>query len=417
MRIAAFGFRSIPLRPGCAGADKFALELLPRLAARGHDVVAYNRLYPGQEPLGDAYAGVRLKSFRTTKLKGFDTLLHSAKACWDILRNDTGDVIHIQNGGNSIFALVLRLFGKRVFLSQDGVDWKRDKWPWYGRVYLRLSSYLTAFAPNRVIFDNVFCRREFEQLFGRRYDFIPFGSEVNDEAVDQSVLAEFGLAPGEFFLFVGRFIPDKGLQYLIPAFERLETDKKLVLVGGSPNPSGFEQQIMSTHDPRILFPGYVYGSRVHALMKNAYAYVQPSDIEGLSPVVLENMGLGTPIICSDIEENRYVVADTAVLFRRGDIDDLLRQLRWALESPGRLRENAVRAQRRAKEYFSWDKVAEAHEIVFGGGRSPYDRIDSSVQRTHSTPPARSASVSLPHPSGRRGANPVVTARVEEDSSN
>jgi len=395
MRIAAFGFRSIPLRPGCAGADKFALELLPRLAARGHEVVAYNRLYPGQEPLGDVYAGVRLKSFGTTKLKGFDTLLHSAKVCWDILRNDTGDIIHIQNGGNSIFALVLRLFGKKVFLSQDGVDWKRDKWPWYGRVYLWLSSYLTAFAPSRVIFDNVFCRRQFEQRFRRRYDFIPFGSEIDEGALDQSVLGDLGLEPGGYFLFVGRFIPDKGLQYLIPAFERLETDKKLLLVGGSPNPSDFERQIMSTADPRILFPGFVYGTKVHALMKNAYAYVQPSDIEGLSPVVLENMGLGTPIICSDIEENCYVVADTAILFRQGDIDDLQRQLRWALESPGRLRENAARARRRAEECFSWDKVAEAHEIVFGGGESPYNRTNPPDQRAHPTPLRRPASAQSP----------------------
>ena len=404
LRIAAFGFRSMPLRPGCAGADKFALELLPRLAARGHEVVAYNRLYPGQESLGDEHQGVRLKSFRTTALKGFDTLLHSARASWDIIRHDTGDVVHIQNGGNSIFALALRLFGKKVFVSQDGADWKRDKWPWYGRAYLWLSSYLTAFAPNRVIFDNVFCRREFERRFNRRYDFIPFGSEVNAQAADESILAELGLRPGSYFLFVGRFIPDKGLQYLVPAFERLATDKKLVLVGGSPNPSDFERQIMSSTDPRIVFPGFVYGTRVHALMKNAYAYVQPSDIEGLSPVVLENMGLGTPVICSDIEENRYVVADTAVLFRQGDVDDLLMQLRWALESPARLRENAERARRRACDHFSWNKVAEAHEIVFAGGESPYNGSEEPVQR-----------VAAPQPpaSERAVARHRVTRAVEE----
>lgn len=385
MRIAAFGFRSLPLRAGCAGADKFALELLPRLAARGHRVVAYNRLYPAQEPLANEYEGVTLRNFRTTSLKGFDTLWHSAKACFDIIWNDTADVVHIQNGGNSIFAPILRLFGKKVFLSQDGVDWKRDKWPWYGKIYLRLATYLTAFAPNRVIFDNVFCKREFERRFGRGYDFIPFGSEVNGDAADESVLEELGLEKEGYFLFVGRFIPDKGLQYLIPAFEKLETAKKLVLVGGSPNPSDFEKQITSTSDPRIVFPGFIYGRKVHGLMKNAYAYVQPSDIEGLSPVVLENMGLGTPIICSDIVENRYVVGDTALLFVKGNTGDLLAKLSEALREPDRLLENAERAKLRAREFFSWDRVCEAHELVFSGVDSPYDAFDTTPSQSDCGP--------------------------------
>jgi glycosyltransferase involved in cell wall biosynthesis len=384
LRIAAFGFRSMPLREGCAGADKFALELFPRLAARGHEVVAYNRLYPGQQPLADEHRGVRLKNLPTTARKGFDTLLHSAKATWDIIRNDTGDIVHIQNGGNSVFALALRMAGKKVFVSQDGADWNRDKWPWYGKLFLKLSSYVTSVAPNTVIFDNVFCRQDFERRFGKRYDFIPFGSEVDAQAADASILDELGLEPGGYFLFVGRFIPDKGLQYLVPAFERLAGGKKLVLVGGSPNPSDFERSIRATKDPRIVFPGFVYGPKVHGLMKHAYAYIQPSDIEGLSPVVLENMGLGTPIVCSDIVENRYVVGDTALLFRKGDSDDLLEQLRRALADPEALRENGRMGQRRASELFSWDRVTEAHEIVFRGAPSPYNADPRAAVPAHTT---------------------------------
>lgn len=365
MRIATFTFRSIPLRPGCAGADKFALELYPRLVDRGHPVVAYNRLFKGEEPIGDEYKGVVTKNYYTpTRKKGFDSILHSIKVCWDIIVHDTADVVHMQNGGNSPFALLLRLFGKKVFLSQDGVDWKRAKWPWYGRFYLRMTQYLTAYAPHAVIFDNIFCKSEFEKRFKKTYDFIPFGSEVPEEGLDESILGELGLERGEYFLFVGRFIPDKGLQYLVPAFERLETSKKLVLVGGAPNPSDFERRIMGTRDERIVFPGYVYGGRTHALMKNAYAYVQPSDIEGLSPVILENMGLGTPIICSDIPENRYVVADTGTYFRRSDSDDLLRVLQWALANSELLSQNGQRGKARARALFSWDAVAEAYERVF-----------------------------------------------------
>ncbi len=367
LRIAAFAFRSIPMRDGCAGADKFASELFPRLVARGHSVVAYNRLFVGEQPIGDEYLGVETRNVYTpTRKKGFDTLIHSAKVTWDIIRNNTADVVHLQNGGNSVFAAILRLFGKRTFLSQDGVDWKRAKWPWYARLYLRFTAYLTAFAPNAVIFDNIFCKREFEQRFNREYDFIPFGSEVSEENLDESVLDELGLKPGEYYLFVGRFIPDKGLHYLIPAFEKTDTTKKLVLVGGPPNPSDYEKSLSATQDPRILMPGFLYGSKTHALMKNAYAYIQPSDIEGLSPVILEAMGLGAPIICSHIQGNKYVVAETGTLFRQGDIDDLAQVLRWSLDNPEDLAERGRQGTHRAQTRFSWDSVAEAHERLFMG---------------------------------------------------
>jgi|688.fasta_scaffold32640_3 glycosyltransferase involved in cell wall biosynthesis len=379
MRIAAFGFRSMPSRPGCAGADKFAGELFPRLVQRGHSVVAYNRLYPGEAALAEDWRGVTLRNIGTlTRRKGFDTLLHGLRCTIDIIAHDTADVVHIQNGGNSPYALVLRLFGKKVFLSQDGVDWQRAKWPWYARWYLRAAQYLTAVAPHAVIFDNVFCKADFEHRFGRHYDYIPFGSEVDESDLDDSILDELGLQPGGYFLFVGRFIPDKGLQYLIPAFERLKTSRKLVLVGGSPNPSDFERQCRATTDPRIVFPGFVYGGRAHALMKHARAYIQPSDIEGLSPVILENMGLGTPVICSDIRENLFVVGDTAVTFNKGDIDNLLECLEWSLEHPETLAELGVRGQRRAQALFGWDAVADAHVRVFA---------EHDAQRGRPTPAA------------------------------
>lgn len=360
------------MRPGCAGADKFASELLPRLVAQGHQVTGYNRLYPGEEPLASEFGGVQLKHFKTIGRKGFDTLLHSFKATVDIIRNDTADVVHIQNGGNSIFGLALRLAGKKAFISQDGVDWKRDKWPWYGKAYLYLSSYLTAYGPSQVIFDNIFIKRDFEKRFRKHFEFIPFGSEVGANAGDDArVLAEFGLKAGEYFLFVGRFIPDKGLQYLVPAFEKVKTDKKLVLVGGSPNPSSFEAQIKSTTDSRIVFAGFLYGNKTHALMRNAYAYIQPSDVEGLSPVILENMGLGTPVICSDIKENQFVVGEHAVLFAKGSIPDCRAKIESALANPERLRTNAKNARARAEALFSWDVVTSAHTAVFNGRDSGY----------------------------------------------
>ena len=365
-RIAAFGFRSIPPRAGCSGADKFAEELYVRLAARGYRVTGYNRVYDREGPAESGYRGVRLIHVRTFRSRGLEALWHSAQVTAHIIRHDTADVVHVQNGGNSIFFPVLRMFGKSVFLTEDGAEWDRGKWPWYARLYLRAMTYLTAHVPNGVIFDNVFVREAFEKRFRRSYHYIPYGSEPQRDEPATDVLARLGLTAGEYFLFVGRFIPEKGLQYLIPAFEQVATGKKLVVVGGANQGVEFARQVTKTADPRIVFPGFMYGADVHTLMREAYAYIQPSDLEGLSPAVLESMGLGTPVICSDIRENLFVVGDTAITFRKSDVEDLAAKIRHALTHREDLEQNAERAARRCAEKFSWESVTTQYETVFFG---------------------------------------------------
>jgi glycosyltransferase involved in cell wall biosynthesis len=364
LRIAAFGFRSIPPTNGAAGADKFSMELFPRMVNCGHQVIGYNRKYPDANLDITNYKGVVIKSFSTVSRKGFDTLLHSMKCTWDIIVNNTADIVHIQNGGNSIWALPLRLAGKKVFISQDGVDWKRDKWPWYGKLYLRVSAFISAHLPNQIIFDNVISKKLFEEKFKKKFEFIPFGSEVAPVKQDDTILNQLGLKKNEYYLFVGRFIPDKGLHYLIPAFVNAHSQKKLVLVGGSPNPSAYDQKIKAMGNDRVIFAGYAYGDDVTRLMQNCYCYIQPSDVEGLSPVVLTVMGLGVPLIVSDIEENQYAVEDTARTFKQGNIEDLTKQINFAEENHLEMINLSDKAKSRAISTFNWDKVTKDHIQLF-----------------------------------------------------
>jgi glycosyltransferase involved in cell wall biosynthesis len=362
-RIAAFGFRSIPMTDGSAGADKFASELFPRLVAQGYPVVAYNRVYPGQTESFSSYRGVKIVNLKTFNRMGLDTVWHSMKSTLHIVWYNSADIVHIQNGGNSIWSLILRLAGKKVVISQDGLDWKRDKWPWYGKIYLKISTFITAYLPNRVIFDNVFVRKIVQDIYGKQYDFIPFGSEISDYS-ETNILEKLDLQEEEYFLFVGRFIPDKGLHYLVSAFNKIKTNKKLVLVGGSPNPSQYEQDLLSHSCENIIFPGYVYGNDADTLMQKCFCYVQPSDVEGLSPVLLQVMGLHKPILCSDIPENLYVVEDAAIAFRKADVSDLEKQLNYAISNPKELIRLGVIAGINAKRRFSWDLVTKQHIEVF-----------------------------------------------------
>jgi glycosyltransferase involved in cell wall biosynthesis len=363
MRIASFGFRSIPPASGSAGADKFALEFLPRLAARGYKVTGYNRIYPGQEEGPASFQGVDIIYQKTINKSGIDSVIHSLKVCCHIIGKNTADVVHIQ-GNNALFALILKIFGKKIILSIDGgPEWERPKWSYLMGKLVLANAYIAVKTAKYIAIDNVFTKELFEKKFNREFEFISFGSEIKD-VQETDILQKLGLQKDGYFLFVGRFIPDKGLQYLIPAFEKMATGKKLVLVGGSPNPSEFEVNLKKTTDPRILFAGFIYGNDTVTLMKNAYSYIQPSDIEGLSPVILSVMGLGTPLICSDIKENKYIVHEDAVLFEKSNINALSEALQFSLDNREKHLQLAETGKKRILKEYSWETITDQYIELF-----------------------------------------------------
>jgi glycosyltransferase involved in cell wall biosynthesis len=362
MRIASFGFRSLPPSKGSAGADKFALEFLPRLVERGHQVTGYNRIYPGQAKGDDTYKGVNIVYFRTIPKSGIDSMIHSAKVTWHIITRNSADIVHVQ-GNNALFAFILKLFRKKVILSIDGTEFEREKWSWFMRKLVLANAYLAVWSCKYIAIDNIFTKELFEKKFKKKFDFISFGSEIKG-VKSTDILDTLGLKKGEYFLFVGRFIPDKGLQYLIPAFEKLTTDKKLVLVGGSPNPTEFEVDLKKTTDPRIQFAGFIYGDDTVTLMQNAYAYIQPSDIEGLSPVMLSVMGLGTPLICSDIKENLYLVQNDALTFPKSNTAALTAVMEKALNDRAGHLQLAANAKERILKDYSWETITDQYVELF-----------------------------------------------------
>ncbi len=100
-------------------------------------------------------------------------------------------------------------------------------------------------------------------------------------------------------------------------------------------------------------------------MEHAYAYIQPSGIEVLSPVILSAMGIGPLVICSYIVENMYTDHNTALTFRKGDVSSLIETLSFSLGNHGKMMELAKLAKKRAQSTFSWESVVDQHVDLFG----------------------------------------------------
>src|SRR6202521_4348157 len=124
LKIAIFGSRGIPHTYG--GAEAFLGELAPRLAERGHEVLVYCRRSLFKER-SSSYKGVRLIYLPSIETKVLGTPTHTLLCVLDMLFRRV-DVALVVNIVNAFHCVLPRLFGKKITINVDGMDWKRDKW-------------------------------------------------------------------------------------------------------------------------------------------------------------------------------------------------------------------------------------------------------------------------------------------------
>jgi glycosyltransferase involved in cell wall biosynthesis len=190
---------------------------------------------------------------------------------------------------------------------------------------------------------------------------IAYGAEL-EPATSTEILDRLEVRPREYFLYVSRLEPENNAHVVVEAFEKVESDKKLLIVGDAPYAQKYIEQLKTTRDPRIHFTGAIYGSGYRELQSHAFAYVQATEVGGTHPALIEAMGVGNCVIAKDTPENHEVLADAGLFFR--DADDLAGQFRRILADEALVTRLRDCARSRAKACYSWDAVTDAYENLF-----------------------------------------------------
>ena len=200
----------------------------------------------------------------------------------------------------------------------------------------------------------------FRDSYGRKTHFIPNGVNKPEIREADLITRKFGLVKDSYILFLGRLVTEKGLRYLIKAFKEVETDKRLVIAGGSSDTDSFLQELheLANGDDRITFTGFVQGQVLDELYSNAYIYTLPSDLEGMPLSLLEAMSYGNCCLVSDIPECAEVVEDKALIFKKADIAELRKKLQDACDYPKKVMQMKKQAVGFICEKYNWDDVVE-----------------------------------------------------------
>ncbi len=367
LRIAMIGHKRIPSREG--GVEIVVEELAVRMAAMGHHVDAYNRY--GHHVSGKKYEqeygwkgrkfykGVRVyivPTFRTSKL---NAIVYSFFAT---VRAMFGryDIFHFHAEGPCVMVWLPKLFHKKIVVTVHGLDWQRAKWGNFASYVIKLGERMAAKYADEIIVLSENVKQYFADTYNRQVTYIPNAIDRPEPKRAQLITEKYGLTKDGYLLSLGRIVPEKGVHYLIDAFLELDTDKKLVIAGGNSHAVEYMEQIhqMVAKDERIIMTDFVQGQVLEELYSNAYAFVLPSDVEGMALTLLEAMSYGDCCLVSDICENTEVVEDKALIFRHGDVKDLRRQLAYLLTHPEVVEEYRKQSADYICGKYNWDDVVE-----------------------------------------------------------
>lgn len=369
-KIAMIGHKRIPSREG--GVEIVVEKLSSRLIEQGYFVDAYNR--SGYHVSGKQYDaqyrrvfnGIRIITIPTFQNGKLNAIVYTVLAT---IRSLFGkyDVYHFHAEGPCAMLWLPKLFHKHIIVTIHGLDWQRAKWGAFAsKVLLRGEKNAVKYADEIIVLsDNV--RQYFKDTYGRDVHFIPNGIDKPESVKARDMVTKWGVKPGKYILFLARIVPEKGLHYLIEAFKQIDTDMQLVIAGGSSHSSDYlsQMQELSKGDERIIYTNFVQGRYLEELYSNAYMFVLPSDIEGMSISLLEAMAYGNCCLISDIPENVEVVGSHAAVFKHGDSADLKRALEELINNPALATEYRSKSQEFILNKYNWDDVTKATVELYG----------------------------------------------------
>lgn len=339
MKVAMLGHKVVPSRRG--GIENVLTSLCPLLVEQGAEVTCYNRTSDQVENEyldmvnGQKYGKVTLKKAPTINKRGISAMMASFTAAI-YAAFSRYDIVHFHAEGPCAAMWIPKLFGKRCVATVHGLDWQREKWgKSFASKYIKFGERVMVKYADRIIVLSESAKTYFKETYNRDTVLIHNGIEKPVKKDAKLIRELYGLEGNDYICIVSRLTAEKGVHYLIDAYNSIQTDKKLVIAGDTSDTDEYVAMLREKagDNPNIIFTGFISGDVLSEIYSNAYVVALPSDIEGMSLSLLEAMAYGNAVVCSDIAENTLVVEDYALHFRKSDVSHLAEKLQELCNKP------------------------------------------------------------------------------------
>ncbi len=356
------GTRGIPAAHG--GFETFAQRFALHMRDKGWDVTVYCQADAGPAgPTIDEWEGIRRITFVADA--GATGTMKFDWACTRHAMKERG-VMLVLGYNTAAFSALLRLTGNPVLMNMDGIEWKRAKWPWHGRIWLYLNEWIGALFSNKLIADHPEIAKHLNRR-RRRADIvmIPYGADLIETAPTEPVTAR-DLTPGKYVISIGRIEPENNILPMIQAFAAKPRDLGFICLGKlEPDKNAYHRAVIAAGAGRVLFPGAIYDpSVVQALRFHAAAYCHGHSVGGTNPSLVEALGAGNAIIGHDNPYNRWVAGEDQFFFADAKQCDAV--FDRIVEDPQALSEARSKARARFLDAFRWEPILGEYETLCAG---------------------------------------------------
>lgn len=361
LKIAIMGAKGYPYVYG--GYDTMIKELGERLVAKGVHIRVYNHRALFKDRPRFVH-GIECIYTPAIESKSLTQLTHTFFSMIHACLSDV-DVIFVVNSGNGPFGLISRLFGKPTAINVDGLEWLRPKWKGLGSTYFFWASKMATKFYDQVINDSDEMRRVYLELFQKDSIVIAYGANPK-ESVSSDPIKKWNLQSRDYFLIVGRLVPDNNADLIIGGFLKSESKRTLVVVGDVPFADDWANRLKNIQDPRLLFTGYVTDPiELAALYSHCYAYFHGHEFGGTNPAMLKALGYGCAILALDTPFNQEMLQDGKHgWFFEKKTESVCQVVEEAEAEPQKMEELRQTARSGLTLKYNWDAVTDQYLEVF-----------------------------------------------------
>ena len=355
------GTRGIPAAHG--GFETFAERLALYLVHRGWSVTVYCQEEGAGAVFEDHWQGVRRVHVpvpgdgpRATVAFDWRATRHAAREpglCLTLGYN------------TAVFCGWLRWAGLRNAINMDGIEWRRAKWSWAAKAWLRINEFAGCHLGNQLVADHPEIERHL--LATARADkitMIPYGADRLQDKPSAPVQA-LGLEPGRYLTLIARAEPENSVLEVVQAFARRPRGLQLAVLGNLRQDNAYHRAVRAAAaaapaEVRLLGaiydPPVVQSLRVHSL-----AYVHGHQVGGTNPSLVEALGAGNAVIAHDNRFNRWVLGASARYFESAN--DLAGVFDGVLGDAAALAEMREGSLARFEHTFTWPVILAAYEAM------------------------------------------------------
>jgi glycosyltransferase involved in cell wall biosynthesis len=203
----------------------------------------------------------------------------------------------------------------------------------------------------------------YRSSYGCDSEVIAYGARAHRREAGE-ILDKFGLKSRNFILYLSRLEPENNALGVIEAYNGLDTDIPLVIVGDAPYAREYINRLKEIASPKVIFTGYQFGEAYHELQSNCLLYVQATEVGGTHPALIESMAYGNCVIANGTPENLEVLGSAGTFYLRNDFADLRARLEELLADRAEIDRFRELARERAASVYNWERIVDQYEDLF-----------------------------------------------------